>query len=168
MHPHHRTTVPIIDSGCTNHFLRSDAPVVAKDDTSSPITAGTPNGATITSSCSALLADATTPLHARTAHLFPGLTNLSLLSVGQFCDAGYTCIFAPTTVEMMHPSSATVVGHRDLPSGMYLVNLSRLTATSTTTPLPASPLANSVYTMRTKVNLATYLHLCAWSPVVHT
>ena len=62
---------------------------------------------------------------------------------------------------MMHPSSATIVGHRDLPSGMYLVNLSRLTAASTDTPVPAFPLANSVYTMRTKVDLVTYLHLCA-------
>ena len=80
----------IIDSGCSGNYLRDDAPVVNKNMNAPRITAGTPNGSTIQSSCSALLTDTALPTHARKSTLFPGLTNLSLLSVGQFADAGYT------------------------------------------------------------------------------
>ena len=86
----HTTDMSIIDSGCTGNYLRDDVPVVSIDHTTPRITAGTPNGATITSSCSALLDNSAIPHHARKSTLFPGLTNLSLLSVGQFADAGYT------------------------------------------------------------------------------
>ena len=79
----------IIDSGCSGNYLRDDATVVNKDPTAPPITAGTPNGSIIRSSCSALLTDTSLPLRARQSTIFPGLTNLSLLSVGQFADAGY-------------------------------------------------------------------------------
>ena len=80
----------IIDSGCSGNYLRDDAPVVNKNMNSPRITAGTPNGSTIQSSCSALLTDIVLSTHTRKSTLFPGLTNLSLLSVGQFADAGYT------------------------------------------------------------------------------
>ena len=79
----------IIDSGCSGNYLRDDAPIVDKDPTTPRITAGTPNGSIIRSSCSALLTDTALPHHARQSTIFPGLTNLSLLSVGQFADAGY-------------------------------------------------------------------------------
>ena len=80
----------IIDSGCSGNYLRDDAPVVNRDTTSPSIIASTPNGSTIRSSCSALLTDSALPAHARKSTIFPGLTNQSLLSVGQFADAGYT------------------------------------------------------------------------------
>lgn len=80
----------IIDSGCSGNYLRDDAPVVNRDTTSPSIIASTPNGSTIRSSCSALLPDTALPTQARKSTIFPGLTNQSLLSVGQFADAGYT------------------------------------------------------------------------------
>ena len=80
----------IIDSGCSGNYLHDDAPIVNKDPNAPRITAGTPNGSIIQSSGSALLTDTALPTHARQLTIFPGLTNLSLLSVGQFADAGYT------------------------------------------------------------------------------
>ena len=68
---------------------------------------------------------------------------------------------------MTHQSAPTVVGTRTQPSGMYLVNLRNLSSASPSCT-PTAPHINSVYSMHTKVDLVTYLHLCAWSPVVDT
>ena len=87
----HSPRIAILDSGCTGNYLRTDAPVVDRDYTSHPITAGTPNGSVITSSCSARLPDVHIPPSARKATIFPKLTYRSLLSVGVFADAGYEC-----------------------------------------------------------------------------
>ena len=87
----HSPHIAILDSGCTGNYLRTDAPVVDRDYTSHPITAGTPNGSVITSSCSARLPDVHIPPSARKATIFPKLTYRSLLSVGVFADAGYEC-----------------------------------------------------------------------------
>ena len=87
----HSSNIAILDSGCTGNYLRTDAPVVDRDFSSHPITAGTPNGSVITSSCSARLPDVHIPPSARKATIFPDLTYRSLLSVGVFADAGYEC-----------------------------------------------------------------------------
>ena len=66
---------------------------------------------------------------------------------------------------MQHPTAPTITGLRSPSSGMYIANLSQLTATPTLPPSDKHQYSNHVYDMRTKVDLATYLHLCAWSPV---
>ena len=68
---------------------------------------------------------------------------------------------------MTHPSAPTVVGHRTQPSGMYIANLRNLSSPAPSLA-PTASHVNSVYSMHTKVDLATYLHLCAWSPAVDT
>ena len=159
----------IIDSGCSGNYLRPDAPVVTRDYTTPPVTAGTPNGSTITSSCSALLPNPHLPIIARKATIFPNLTYRSLLSVGQFCDAGYTVTFDTTTVTMSHPSAPTIIGIRDAPSKMYFVDLTNMTEPHPQRcPISTPNTIKNVHDMRTKVDLATWLHLCAFSPVVHT
>ena len=60
----------IIDSGCSGNYLHDDAPVVNKDPNAPRITAGTPNGAIIQSSGSALLTDTALPTHARQSTIF--------------------------------------------------------------------------------------------------
>ena len=69
---------------------------------------------------------------------------------------------------MLHPTAPTITGHRSPSSGMYLANLSRLTKPPTSPSSTKHQFSNHVYDMRTKVDLATYLHLCAWSPVPDT
>ena len=69
---------------------------------------------------------------------------------------------------MQHPTAPTITGPRDPSSGMYLANLKKLTKASPPHPAPIKHYSNHVYDMRTKVDLATYLHLCAWSPVPNT
>ena len=159
----------ILDSGCTGNYLRPDAPVVNRDYTTLPIKAGTPNGATITSSCSAQLPNDNLPAIARQATIFPNLTYRSLLSVGQFCDAGYDCCFTAEQAILTHPTAPTIIGSRDGPSKMYFVDLNHMTVPPSQPHAPTSPVTiNNVHDMRTKVDLATWLHLCAYSPVLHT
>ena len=53
-----------------------------------------PNGKQITSYHMALLPNTGLPLEARCAHVFPGLKNKALLSIGAFCDYSYLEIIA--------------------------------------------------------------------------
>ena len=69
---------------------------------------------------------------------------------------------------MQHPTAPTITGPRDPSSGMYLANLKQLTRPSSLPSTPVHQFSNHIYDMRTKVDLAKYLHLCAWSPVPDT
>ena len=69
---------------------------------------------------------------------------------------------------MRHKTAPTITAPRDPSTGMYLANLNKLT--KPLPPISASThhQSNHVYDMRTKVDLATYLHMCAWSPTPDT
>ena len=69
---------------------------------------------------------------------------------------------------MTNSVATTVTGHHTKPSGMYLGDLRHLTSPSHTLISTPPSLINNVYSIQTKVDLATYLHLCAWCPVVDT
>jgi hypothetical protein len=56
---------------------------------SNSLTVRLPNGATMESSHTAALDIPEVNAAASNAHVFPGMTNDSLLSVGQLCDEGY-------------------------------------------------------------------------------
>ena len=71
-------------------------------------------------------------------------------------------------MQMVHPTAATITGPRKHFTGMYLVNLKKLTSNEPPSPTTHLPVLNHVYDMRTKVDLVTYHHLCVWSPVVGT
>ena len=83
---------------------------------------GLPNGATIQASHTALLPIAgplpPLSLKARQAHVFPGLTGKSLVSIGQLCDDGYDAIFTATHVKLVKDGATTVVGAREPTNGL--------------------------------------------------
>ena len=79
----------IVDSGTTNHALRSDAPVDERTPADRPRHCGTPTGHTMASTEQGLIPH-NLPRPAREGHLYPDLTYRSLVSVGQICDSGYT------------------------------------------------------------------------------
>ena len=78
----------VLDTGCSKHTLRIDAPTDERQPTT-PHFCGTPTGQLMDSNEKALLKHSTFPEPARESHLYNGLNYKSLLSVGQFCDAGY-------------------------------------------------------------------------------
>ena len=78
----------VLDTGCLKHTLRTNAPTDERQPTT-PHFCGTPTGQVMDSNEKALLKHNTFPEPARVSHLYNDLNYKSLLSVGQFCDAGY-------------------------------------------------------------------------------
>jgi hypothetical protein len=77
----HQTS--IVDSGCTGHFLLVNIPCLNKVKSRTPLTVRLPNGATMESYHTAELDIPELNDDASKAHVFPGMANHSLLSVGK-------------------------------------------------------------------------------------
>jgi hypothetical protein len=93
------------------------------------------------------------------AHVFPGMANHSLLSVGQLCDEGYIVTFKKDTVTICDSEKSQIMsGPRDLSTGLWRINLKQ-----TNKHIP-DPIANSVYELRNTGALVHYLHKALFSP----
>jgi hypothetical protein len=58
------------------------------------------------------------------AHIFPGMENHSLLSVGQWCNEGYSVTFNIDAVTIYNPLSVHILkGAQDLDTGLWRINL---------------------------------------------
>jgi hypothetical protein len=93
------------------------------------------------------------------AHVFPGMANHSLLSVGQLCNEGYTVTFRIESVIIHNLQGIQVLrGARDLDTGLWRMNLRK------EYQQPQQGVANSVYELRNTGVLVTYLHKAMFSP----
>jgi hypothetical protein len=78
--------------------LLVNAPCLNKVISQTPLTVRLPNSATMESSHTAELDSPELNAAASNAHVFPGMANYSLLSVGQLCDEGYIVTFKHASV----------------------------------------------------------------------
>jgi hypothetical protein len=93
------------------------------------------------------------------AHVFPGMANHSLLSVGQLCDEGYIVTFKQDTVTICDSGDSQILsGPRDLNTGLWRINFKQ-----TNNHIP-EPIANNVYELRNTGALVHYLHKALFSP----
>jgi hypothetical protein len=93
------------------------------------------------------------------AHVFPGMANHSLLSVGKLCDKGYIVTFKQASVKICDSEKSQVLsGPRDLNTGLWRVNLKQ-----TNNHIP-EPVANNVYELCNTGALVHYLHKAIFSP----
>ena len=95
------------------------------------------------------------------ATIFPGLTNESLLSIGQFCDDNCIAIFTKQNVYIMKNEKILLQGKRNNTDGLWDIAL----------PLEShfSSQANYIITKdKSKTDLARYLHATAFSPSLDT
>jgi hypothetical protein len=93
------------------------------------------------------------------AHIFPGMANHSLLSVGQLCDEGYIVTFKQATVDICDSGNFQILsGPRDLNTGLWRINLRQ------TNNHKPEPIANNVYELRNTGALVHYLHKALFSP----
>jgi hypothetical protein len=137
-----------VDSSCTGHFLLVNAPCLNKVKSQTPLTVRLPNGATMESSHTA-----------SKAHVFPGMENHSLLSVGQLFDEGYIVTFKQDTVTICNSGSSQILsGPRDVNTGLWRINLKQ-----TNNHIP-EPIANNVYELRNTGALVHYLHKALFGP----
>ncbi|ACI65279.1 predicted protein [Phaeodactylum tricornutum CCAP 1055/1] len=102
----------IADTGCTGHFLSTNIAHIHCQPTVPGINVVLPDGRTITSSHITELNIPSLPPAARTAHIFPGLSNGSLISIGQLCDHGCTATFTSDTVRIALNNTVVLRGGR--------------------------------------------------------
>jgi hypothetical protein len=148
-----------VDSGCTVHFLLVNAPCLNKVVSRTPLTVRLPNGATMESSHTAELDIPELNAAASKAHFSPGMTNHSLLSVGQLCDEGYIVTFKQAEVTICDSGNSQIVsGPRDLNTGLWRINFKQDNTHKT------EPIANKVYELSNTGALVHYLHKVLFSP----
>jgi hypothetical protein len=152
-----------VDSGCTGHFLLVNAPCLNKVTSQTPLTVRLPNGATKESSKTAELDIPELNAAASKAHVFPGMVNHSLLSVGQLCDEGYIVTFKNVSVTVCNSQESQIIsGPRNLDTGLWRINLKQ-----DNNHIP-EPIANNVYELRNTGALVHYLHKALSSPTKST
>jgi hypothetical protein len=113
----HKTA--ILDSGCSGHFMLVNAPCFNKIKSQNPLNVRLPNGATTESTHTSSLDIPELNKAASIAHIFPGMENHSLLSVGQLCNEGYFVTFRIDSVTIYNSREAQIFkGARDLDTGL--------------------------------------------------
>jgi hypothetical protein len=131
-----------LDSGCTGHFLLVNAPCLNK------VRSRTSPRWTSQIKC-----------RCSKAHVFPGMANHSLLSVGKLCDEGCKVTFKQAAVTICDSRNSQILrGPRDLKTGLWRINLKQ------TNNHKDEPIANNVYELRNTGALVHYLHKSLFSP----
>jgi hypothetical protein len=149
----------IVDSGCTGHFLLVNAPCLNKVKSKNPLTVRLPNGATMKSSHTAELNIPHLNAAASIVHVFYGMANHSLLSVGKLCNEGYIVTFKDASVTVCDSQKFQILsGPRDLDTGLWRINLKQ------NKQQIHQPVANNVYELRNTGALVHYLHKALFSP----
>ena len=143
------------------------------------------NGETMVDTHTALLPFPQLPLAARKYDFFPALQQ-PLLSIGQFCDAGFTATLNSEIFLLTKYGSTTLSGTREHNNGLYFIPLqgyptstpspllttfqpemSALTSAAHTRP-QAYVFTNSAYHMNMLPALVQFLHRACFSPVLYT
>jgi hypothetical protein len=92
-------------------------------------------------------------------HVFPGMANYYLLSVGKLCNEGYTVTFKNASVTICDPQEFQILsGIHDLDTGLWRINLRKENQQS------QQAVANNVYELRNTGALVNYLHKTLFSP----
>jgi hypothetical protein len=114
---HHETSV--VDYGFTGNFFLINAPCQSKVKSQNPLRVHLPNGDTMDSTHTASLDIPELSQAASIAHVFLGMVNHSLLSVGQLCNQGYYITFRIDAVTIYNSIGKSILkGKRDLNTGL--------------------------------------------------
>jgi hypothetical protein len=117
------------------------------------------NGATMESSHTSELNIPAMNADASIAHVFPGMSNNSLLSVGQLCNEGYTVTFKNASVTVSNSQKFPILsGPRDLDTRLWRINFKQ------DNQQVHQPVANNMYALRNTGALVHYLHKALFSP----
>jgi hypothetical protein len=93
------------------------------------------------------------------SHVFLGMANHSLLSVGQLCNKGYIVTFKQASVAICDSKNSQILNSpRDLNTGLWRINLKQ-----PNNHIP-EPIANNVYELRDTGDLVHNLHKALFSP----
>ena len=134
-----------------------------------------PNGKTMVATHTALIPLPQPPLAAQKCDVFPELQQ-PLLSLGQFCDAGFTATLTIETFLLTNDDSTKLTGTIYHNNGLYSIPLKGYPNATPPPPTPYQPdaavqayvFANSAYHMITLPALVQFLHRSCFSPVIDT
>ena len=143
------------DTGASGTYLTTSAPIIPVPTTSPPIHVGVPNGTYLQSSAQCKLDFPMLPEEAQQAHILPGLTMGSLLSIGRLCDAGCIATFDQHKVNIFKDDTLLLSGSRDPATKLWSIPL--------TSPTFEESISNAHQTTTTK-ELVRFLHAADFSP----
>jgi hypothetical protein len=161
----------LVDSGCTGHFLLSNARCLHKTLTTNPLTVILTNGKTMKSTHTDVLDIPELSKAATAAHIFP--ENNSLLSVGKLCDEEYSVLFNINAVTILDSTQKILMkGSRDSNTGLWRINLSQNKNRYITAPAKTQiQSVNNAYSLLNTGALVNYLHKamfsCTKSALIH-
>jgi hypothetical protein len=93
------------------------------------------------------------------AHVFPGMSNHSLLSVRQLCNEGYILTFNNASVTVCNSQKSQILsGPRDLDTGLWRINLKQ------DNQQIHQPVSNNINELLDTGALVHYLHKTLFSP----
>jgi hypothetical protein len=107
------------------------------------------------------------PLAARHVHIVPELNSLSLLSMGQLCDAGCAVAFDATAVTVTYNNCIIMSGICTPHTKLWHVQLTP-TASSPCPSIPFLATANGAIGSATPAEQVTFAHATLFSPALST
>jgi hypothetical protein len=169
----HRTSIgvdmAIADAGATSHFLVTGAPVINRRTAIAPIKINLPDGAQLKSTHTATLNIPSIPKSARQAHIVPGLTHTSLVSIKSLCDAGCIVTYTKENCDVTYKGTLVWQGIREPCTGLWVLPLRpdpthpEFANLATTVP-NSTEAAYNVHALTSKAALIKFLHQCLLSP----
>jgi hypothetical protein len=154
----------IFDSGTMGHYILLDTACINKWSATKPISVKLPNGQYIESLHVAMLPFPNLPAKALEAHVFPGLNDQALLSIGTFCDAGCTATFTATEVIITLGGQVVLSGRRQ-PPGLWKTAINKPLEKEKQNPWQK---ANGAYTTQLWSNAIKFMHAACFSPTTAT
>ena len=173
--PSEHTVICKADSGATRNYFTENESYVLNDQQviENGPKVGLPNGATLVSYLRGNIPfNKILTSEAMQAHVFKGLTNSSLISIGQLCDDGCVAVFDKKMLHVFKKGDVVLTGTRNSYDGLWDITITKNTGRSEIPPTTTEykkPTANVIIRAdQTKTNLAEYLHKCAFSPTLST
>ena len=157
------------DSGASRHYFKPQDKCVLLNckPTSHSSSIHLPDNSIITSTETGVLPSlpsVTQP--AKTVQVLPGLTNASLLSIGQLCDDNCVAFFHKDFVKIFKHNKVLLQGIRNRNDGLWDLHM-------TTKSMPGIPIKRHnlnviIQRNKTKFQLANFYHGALGSPVIST
>jgi hypothetical protein len=161
----------ILDSGATNQFLTTAAPMTNMRPTSKPIIAWLPNGKCVHSTHRCTLDIPALPTLAPHAHIIPGLASHSLISIVTLCNAGCNVDFTKIGCPITYCGKVILCGSKCTRTGLWMIPLCPTppsSANNNLVNLLPTVIAANVDTTSSTGEYARYIHQALCSPLATT
>ena len=153
------------DSGCSDHYASMNADVKNTQPAgNNAVSVTLPDGNIIKSIHSAIINNKNLPRQARKCHLFSGMKNKVLISLGELCDCGMKISLNKNEILIHEDNKASKLvmkGERSKYNGMWYLNLNQ-------EENQHAQQANNVNELRKQKNVVDFLSLAMWKPVPET